>query len=94
MASIRGGMAQEIEQIKEIAWVELLQDYVVKFVALLLEDNSNTSDMLIRAINERSTSDMMQKFFGDFLSKSLMVDWLGSKGLSQYCCSDSAAIVV
>ena len=80
MASASGGMAQEIEQIEEIAGVESLRDYVVKLVALLLEDNGSTSDSLIRAMKERSTSDMMHKFLGDSQAKSLMIERLGSKG--------------
>ena len=80
MSSASGGMAEEIEQIQEIAVVENLQNYIVKLVSLLLEDNGDSSKSLLKTIMEQNTKEMMKKFLGDSQAKSLMIERLSTKG--------------
>ena len=83
MASHSGG-TEDSEQIQEIADVKLLQDYVVKLITLVLEENKLPSTTLIKKLSEPASVELMKKFIGEPQTRSLMVEKVTIKGKDSY----------
>ena len=81
MSSNSGALVEGIEEMEEVVKVGAFHDFLVKLLALVLEDGENSpSSSLLKMMGKQNSVDVMKKFLGDPQSKSLMIEQLNPKG--------------
>ena len=80
MAATSGGTEAEIEQIQEITDVNILHEYILKLVTLVLEDGKNSPYPLVKCLKDPLNVNLMKKFLGEIQPRTLMIERLSAKG--------------